>query len=152
MERGLEKMEAANKYMVFEACGSLYAIPMEFVSYIVTTSEKFPHCIPPRIPPYVKRIMHMEQKLVPIVDLAIFEKGKDVKEQVHFYSLILVLDYQGQSVGVLTDKISLLTEQTEVKSEEDIVAQRKVLNFGGEHYVLLDVPKFYKEIKGDNPV
>ena len=48
---------------------------------------------------------------------------------------------------MLTDKISLLTEQTEVEPEEDIVTQRKVLNFGGENFVLLNVPKFYKEIE-----
>ena len=136
-----------DKYMVFDAGGIHYAIPMEYVGYIVTTSEKFPHCVPPRMPPYVRRIMRMEQKLVPIVDLLKFEKGKDLKEQEHIYSLILVLNYQGQSVGVLTDKISLLTEQTEVEPEEDIVTQRKVLNFGGENFVLLNVPKFYKEIE-----
>lgn len=73
-------MEASNKYMVFDTGGMHYAIPMEYVGYIVTTSEKFPHCVPPRMPPYVKRIMHMEQKLVPIVDIVRFENGKDVKE------------------------------------------------------------------------
>lgn len=140
-------MGTYDKYMVFDVGGIRYAIPMEYVGYIVTTSEKFPHCVPPRMPPYVKRIMRMEQKLVPIVDLLKFEKGKDLKEQEHIYSLILVLNYQGQSVGVLTDKISLLTEQTEVEPEEDIVTQRKVLNFGGENFILLNVPKFYKEIK-----
>lgn len=140
-------MGTYNKYMVFDAGGIRYAIPMEYVGYIVTTSEKFPHCVPPRMPPYVKRIMRMEQKLVPIVDLLKFEKGKNLKEQEHFYSLILVLNYQGQSVGVLTDKISLLTEQTEVDPGEDIVTRRKVLNFGGENFVLLNVPKFYEEIK-----
>ena len=140
-------MGASNKYMVFDTRGIRYAIPMEYVGYIVTTSEKFPHCVPPRMPPYVKRIMRMEQKLVPIVDLVGFEEDKDVKEQEHFYSLILVLDYQGQSIGVLTDRISLLTEQTEVELKEDIVTHRKVLNFGGENFVLLNVPKFYKKIK-----
>ncbi|MEY8495041.1 chemotaxis protein CheW [Lachnospiraceae bacterium 29-91] len=145
-------MGTSNKYMVFDTGGIRYAIPMEYVGYIVTTSEKFPHCVPPRMPPYVKRIMRMEQKLVPIIDLGRFGKNKDVKEQEHFYSLILVLDYQGQSVGVLTDRVYLLPEQAEVKAEEDAVAQRKVLNFGGENYILLDVPKFYKEIKGVNPI
>lgn len=140
-------MGASNKYMVFDTRGIRYAIPIEYVGYIVTTSEKFPHCVPPRMPPYVKRIMRMEQKLVPIVDLVRFEEGKDVKEQEHFYSLILVLDYQGQSVGVLTDKISLLTEQTEVEYVEDIITHRKVLRIGGENFVLLNVPKFYKKIK-----
>ena len=140
-------MGASNKYMVFDTRGIRYAIPMEYVGYIVTTSEKFPHCVPPRMPPYVKRIMRMEQKLVPIVDIVRLENGKDVKAQEHFYSLILVLDYQGQSIGVLTDRISLLTEQTEVELKEDIVTHRKVLNFGGENFVLLNVPKFYKKIK-----
>lgn len=140
-------MGASNKYMVFDTRGIHYAIPMEYVGYIVTTSEKFPHCVPPRMPPYVKRIMRMEQKLVPIIDLVRFEEDKDVKEQEHFYSLILVLDHQGQSVGVLTDRISLLTEQAEVKPEEDSVTQRKVLRFGGENFILLNVPKFYKDIK-----
>ncbi len=140
-------MGTSNKYMVFDTGGIHYAIPMEYVGYIVTTSEKFPYCTPPRMPSYVKRIMCMEQKLVPIIDLARFEKGKDVKEQANFYSLILVLDYQGQSVGVLTDRVSLLSEQEEVKAEEDTVAQRKILNLGGKNFVLLNVPKFYKKIK-----
>lgn len=140
-------MGASNKYMVFDAGGIRYAIPMEYVGYIVTTSEEFPHCVPPRMPSYVKRVMRMEQKLVPIVDLVRFEEDKDLREQEHFYSLILVLDYQGQSVGVLTDRISLLTEQAGAKPEEDIVTRRKVLNFGGENFVLLNVPKFYREIK-----
>lgn len=145
-------MGTNGKYMVFDTGGVRYAISIEYVGYIVTTSEKFPHCVLPRMPPYVKHIMRMEQKLVPIVDLARFEKGKDVKEQEHFYSLILVLDYQGQSVGVLMDRISLLTEQTEVKLEEDAVSQRKVLSFGGESFVLLNVPKFYKEMKKGKPI
>lgn len=138
-------METYNKYMVFDVGEICYAIPMEYVGYIVTTSEKFPHCIPPGMPPYVKRIMRMEQKLVPIVNLSKFEKGKALKEQEHFYSLILVLNYQGQSVGVLTDRISLLTEPAEVEFKEDVVTHRKILHFGGENYVLFNVPKFYTQ-------
>ena len=48
---------------------------------------------------------------------------------------------------MLTDKISLLTEQTEVELKEDIITHRKVLNFGGENFLLLNVPKFYEKIK-----
>lgn len=140
-------METSNQYMVFKAGGIDYIVPVEYVGYIVTTAEQFPQCLPPKMPAYVKRIMFMEQKLVPIVDLAKFEKDKDIKDQEHFYSLILVLEYQGQSVGVLTENISLLIAPTEVEIEEDAVTQRRILNLGGESLILLNIPGFFNEIK-----
>lgn len=140
-------MGATRQYMVFDAGGTHYAISIEYVGYIVTTSERFPRCIPPRMPSYVKRIMRMEQKLLPIVDLIRFEDDEDLKEQEHIYSLILVLDYQGESVGVLIDSISLLSEQEEIKTEVDSVTQRMVLNYDGKNFVLLNVLKLYEEIK-----
>ncbi len=140
-------MEAAKQYLAFDVGRTHYAASIEYVGYIVAASQEFPHCMPPRMPSYVERVMRMEQKLVPIINLARFESDKALTDEVHIYSLVVVLAYQEKSVGILTDRVSILPVQEGVEEEIDSVTQRRILNFNGENFVLLNVPGFYEEIK-----
>ena len=139
-------METTDQYLAFDVGRTHYVTCMEYIGYIVAASEKFPRCTPPKMPAYVDHIMCIEQKLVPIIDLARFESGVEIKERSHIYTFIVVLSYQGRSVGILTDRVSLLSIQTGVKEELDPVTQRMILNFNGENFVMLSVPKFYDEM------
>lgn len=140
-------MEAVKQYLEFDVGKTHYATSVEYVGYIVAASQEFPHCIPPKMPAYVERVMRVEQKLVPIINLARFERDKEIKEEPHIYSLIVVLACRGESVGILADRVSLLSAEAGVKEEVNPVTQRTVLNFNGKNFILLDVPRFYEEIK-----
>lgn len=139
-------MEAAKQYLAFDVGRTHYATSIEYVGYIVAASQEFPHCMPPRMPAYVERVMRMEQKLVPIINLARFESEKELTDEAHIYSLVVVFAYQEKSVGILTDRVSILSVQEGGKEEMDSVTQRMVLNFNGKNFVLLNVPGFYEEI------
>lgn len=139
-------MEATKQYMAFEAGETRYAVPMEYVGYIVAASEKYPQCMPPGMPVYVKCIMRMEQKPVPIVDLARLKDDIGINEQEHIYSLILVFSYEEKPVGVLADDIFVIPEQPEIKVGIESVTQRMIIKIDSEDFVLFNVPELYAEI------
>lgn len=139
-------METTKQYMAFVAGETHYAIPMEYVGYIVPASGKFPRCRPLMMPVYVEYIMRMEQKLVPIVDLVRFKDDIGIKGQEHTYSFILVLSYHEEMVGVLTDNIFLISEKSEIEARIEPVTQRMSIKTDNENFVLLNVPEFYAEI------
>ncbi len=95
---------------------------------------------------YVKCIMRMEQKPVPIVDLDRFKDDIGINEQEHIYSLILVFSYEEKPVGVLADDIFVIPEQQEIKVGIEPVTQRMIIKIDSEDFVLFNVPELYAEI------
>ena len=102
--------------------------------------------MPPGMPVYVKCIMRMEQKPVPIVDLDRFKDDIGINEQEHIYSLILVFSYEEKPVGVLADDIFVIPEQQEIKVGIEPVTQRIIIKIDSEDFVLFNVPELYAEI------
>lgn len=140
-------METTNQYLALDVGRTHYVTYMRHVGYVVVASEKFPHCMLPGMPPYVKHVMCMGQELVLIIDLARFENGVEIKEKTYTYTFIVILAYQGKLAGILTDRVSLLSVQAGMKEELNPITQRMILNFNGENFVMLSVPKFYEEMK-----
>ena len=140
-------METTDQYLAFDVGRTHYVTCMKYVGYVVAASEKFPHCMLPGMPAYVKHVMCMGQELVPIIDLARFENGVKIKEKTYTYTFIVILAYQGKLAGILTDRVSLLSVQAGMKEELNPITQRMILNFNGENFVMLSVPKFYEEMK-----
>ena len=81
-------------FIIFEVGQMRYAIPMEYIAFIVMSMEQFPTCIPPRMPAYMKCVMRMEQGLVPIVDLTLVPGYSTSNHREAPYPMILIVNYR----------------------------------------------------------
>lgn len=147
----IENHKDAYHYLLFDVGKTLYAVSMEYVGYIISTSEQFQCCALPGMPSYVSTVMNMGKKLVPIIELENFGEHKDLEvcrtgTQRLF---ILILNYCNVPIGLLTDRISLASGQGEVRTEADPVSKYIVVTISGRNFVLFNVPEFYKEINRD---
>lgn len=136
-------------YLLFDVGKTLYAVSTEYVGYIISASEQFQCCALPRMPSYVNTVMDMGEKLVPIIDLNNFKEHKELEvcETQIQRRLILILNYCSVPIGLLTDRISLSSEQGEVRTETDPISQHIIVKVGGRNFVLFNVPKFYHQLK-----
>lgn len=132
-------MENDYKYLPFEVDKVRYAVSMEYVAYIVSTSDPFPHCTPPKRNRYIDRIISIEKKLITVVELTGLRKNDS-------RPFILILSYQDSMIGLLTDSIASPLECSELKLEKDSTVQHTFLTCDKEELVLFDVPEFYKKM------
>lgn len=140
-------MNDAYQYLLFEVRGMRYAVSLEYVGYVISVSEQFSCCVPPGMPSYVRYVVNLVQRLVPIIDLDDFEGNKDADEEETPYPLILILSCRTVQVGLLVNGISLSPRGEETRTETDPVGRQTVVNICGSIYILLDVPAFYHKIK-----
>lgn len=147
----IENRNDACHYLLFDVGKTSYAVTMEYVGYIISALEQFQCCVLPEMPSYVSTVMNIGNKLVPIIELENFAEYKDLEagRTRTQHLLILILNYCNVPIGLLTDRISLLSGQEEVRIEADPVSQHIVLTINGKNFVLFNVPEFYKEINRD---
>lgn len=139
-------MEKLCKCLPFEVDSVRYAVPTEYVGYIVSARDEFPCCIPPRRKPYVDRVVQIDRKLITIVELAALGKEDPCEPGQYRRSLILILTFQNRLIGLLTDRITSPVELSELQSDRDAAGQRTFLTDHAEQFILFDVPRFYREI------
>ena len=140
-------MSDENNYLLFDTGELQYAVSMGYVGYIISASETFRRCTPPQMPSYVKYVMSIEQKLVPIVDLNRFEGMAEENIGEIKLPLIVILNYCNSAIGVLADKISLQLGKTVEKNQIDPISKHAAVTFDGNIFILLDVPELYKKMR-----
>ena len=139
-------MENFYQYLPFEVDKVHYAVPMDYVAYIVSASDSYPYCIPPRRKVYIDCIMKIEQKLITVVDLSAFSKHMLSDKDRCQRPLILILGYQNSMLGVLTDYIGPPVGGSQLNFETDAMERHTFFNCGEEQSILFDVPQFYRKL------
>ncbi|EOS38345.1 hypothetical protein C808_02546 [Lachnospiraceae bacterium M18-1] len=139
-------MESFYQYLPFEVDKVHYAVPMDYVAYIVSATDSYPYCIPPRRKVYIDCIMKIEQKLITVVELSAFSKHMLSDKESCQRPLILILGYQDSMLGVLADYIGPPVEFSKLNFEADVMGQHTFFNCGEEQSILFDVPQFYREL------
>lgn len=61
-------MDYPAQYLPFRIDDTWYAVPMEYVSYIIAASEGFLKCSLPKSPPYITRVMSIRKRLIPVIE------------------------------------------------------------------------------------
>lgn len=138
----MRKME--KQYLLFDVGRMRYAVPMRYVGYIIPASEKYPSCVPPKMPSYIKRVISIERRHVAIIELENFTKDDIVYRAIR--PLLLILNYQNKVIGLQVDNISLLPKHLEPELTEDDICQTVILNCDGNDFMLLDVPKLFERL------
>ncbi len=133
-----------NQYLLLDIGEQQYAVPMEYVGYIVPSKGEYPCCTLPQMPFYINRVMSMEKKLVTVIDLENIEK-RDIGHK-EIRPLVLVLNYQNRIIGLQADRITLMPEKSEPKLTKDELNQCSLLHFSGKDFILLNVPHLLEKI------
>lgn len=138
----MRKME--KQYLLFDVGRMRYAVPMEYVGYIIPASGEYPSCVPPRMPSYIKHIISIEKRQVAIIELENFAEDDVVYKGVR--PLVLILNCQNKIIGLQADNISILPEHLKSELIEDDIHNTVVLNCDGNDFILLDVPELFEKI------
>lgn len=99
----IENIEAfgnTEKFLNFRSDGLLFGINTNYVTEIITIVKPTPL---PMVPSYVKGIMNLRGRLIPIVDIRLrlgkYEIEYDEK------ACIVVIEYEGNSIGIIVDTV-----------------------------------------------
>ena len=141
-------MEKADNtdFMIFNVGEMQYAIPIEYIAFIVMAMEQFPSCIPPRMPAYMKCVMRMEQGLVPVVDLTQVPGYSTSNNRATPYPLVLIVSYRNKLIGLLTDRVTIRPAEAEVNAAEGTIVRHGLVNSNGTNFIQFDVEKFYNQL------
>ena len=101
MEReNIEAFGNTEKFLNFRSDGLLFGINTNYVTEIITIVKPTPL---PMVPSYVKGIMNLRGRLIPIVDIRLrlgkYEIEYDEK------ACIVVIEYEGNSIGIIVDTV-----------------------------------------------
>ena len=142
-------MEKADNtdFIIFDVGEMQYAIPIEYIAFIVMAMEQFPSCIPPKMPAYMKCVMRMEQGLVPIVDLTQVPGYSTSINRTAPYPLVLTVSYRNKLIGLLTDRVTIRPAEAEVNAAEGTIVQHRFVNSNGTNFIQFDVEKFYNQLE-----
>lgn len=134
-------------FLIFDVNEMQYAVPIEYVSFIVMATEQFLACIPPKMPAYVKCIMRMEQGLVPIIDLMQVPEYGTSSGRKKQYPLVLILCYQARQIGLLTDRVAIQPAELGQGAEKGTLSRHLFLSFGEKKILQFDVAKFFAQLE-----
>jgi purine-binding chemotaxis protein CheW len=152
---GTSADQRAGKYLTFELAGEEYGLEIlkvrEIIGSMSTTAV-------PGMPPYVKGVINLRGKVIPVIDLRL-KFGMEGTEQTA-ETCIIVVDVQGNLMGVVVDKVS---EVLDIRGEdiEDApnvgVAVQNDFILGmakakGRVKILLEINKVLSEAMANSPL
>lgn len=122
---GLEEDTQKGKFLTFTLGEELYGIDIMYVTEIVGIQ---PITVVPELPEYVKGIINLRGKIIPVMDIRL--KFKKEPREYNDRTCIIVIDVKTLSIGIIVDAVS---EVLNIK-DEDIVPPPN-LNTNGRKYI-----------------
>ena len=142
-------MDYPAQYLPFRIDDTWYAVPMEYVSYIIAASEGFLKCSLPKSPPYITRVMSIRERLIPVIEWDLLHSAGTDPASIRQRPLILILSRQNSLLGLLTDEID---PPQEFPSQDcGPISSETILSHGADRYSLFDVPQFYLSVASGQP-
>lgn len=133
----MEEDTQKGKFLTFSLGKEVYAIEIKFVTEIIGIQ---PITEVPELPEYVKGIINLRGKIIPVIDIRLRFKKKSV--DYNDRTCIIVVEVKKVSVGLIVDNVS------EVSSiaDEDIVPPPD-MNKGTENKYIKAIGKVGNEVK-----
>lgn len=117
---------SSEKYLTFFIDGQLYAIPSSEVVEIIRMQ---PITFMPKLPEFVKGVINLRGKIVPVIDLRL---KFDLEERAYDdHTSIIVLDHSELSIGFIVDTVNDVTDI----EENQISDAPKLSKTDGDNYV-----------------
>lgn len=140
--------EMENRFLSFSLEGEVYAIEILYVTEIVGIQ---PITVVPKIPEYVKGIINLRGKVVPVIDLRL--KFKKDPMEYNDRTCIVIVEIDDTSVGFIVDSVRevLTIDEEAISAPPDYKsgAQNKYLRgvgiLGEDVVLILDIVKLISE-------
>lgn len=117
---------SSEKYLTFFIDGQLYAIPSSEVVEIIRMQ---PITFMPKLPEFVKGVINLRGKIVPLIDLRL---KFDLEERAYDdHTSIIVLDHNELSIGFIVDTVNDVTDI----AENQISDAPKLSKTDGDNFV-----------------
>lgn len=113
------------KYLIFSMGNEMYGMEIRYITEIIGIQ---PITEVPEMPEYVKGIMNLRGKIIPVIDARL--RFKKTAREYDDRTCIIVLDTSGVSVGLIVDSVS----EVLAMQDEDI-APPPDMNKGGQKYI-----------------
>ena len=106
----LEMVAQGRQYLTFSVANEVFAIPIssikEIIEYRVPTGV-------PMMPPYIRGVINLRGRVVPVIDLAVRfgrSQGGEVSKRTCIVILDVMQDDQQQDISVVVDAVSAVLE------------------------------------------
>jgi len=133
----MEKDTQKGKYLTFLLDKETYAIEIKFVTEIIGIQ---PITEVPELPAYVKGIINLRGKIIPVMDVRLRFKKKAM--EYNDRTCIIVIEVKDISIGLIVDNVS------EVLSiADDDIVPLPDMNKGTENRYIKAIGKVDKEVK-----
>lgn len=148
LNQSLAESVSIEKYLTFYIESQLYAIPS---SQVVEIIRMQPITFMPNMPPFVKGIINLRGKIVPLIDLCM-KFGKPDSEY-NDRTSIIVVDAEELNVGLIVEAVNDVTDITENQITDSPTLSKGNVNryvcgiatLESEVAMLLDLEKVLKE-------
>ncbi len=101
----IKKDSETEKYLSFYSAGVEYGVNIKYVTDIINV---LPITFLPKIPKYIKGIVNLRGKIVPVIDIRM-RFGKESIEYTET-ACIIVMEYSDITVGILVDSVAEVTD------------------------------------------
>ena len=149
-KRAATKKVSVEKYLTFFLENQLLAIPSRDVVEIIRTQ---PITFMPKLPPYVKGIINLRGKIVPLIDFRL-KFGRQEKEY-HDRTGVIIVETSEFHVGLIVDAVNDVTDigsdqisESPVLSKGYAYAVSGITTLNGQAVMILDIGKVLTESSG----
>lgn len=104
-----ETVAQAQQYLTFSVSAESFAIPISVIKEII---EYRPPTTVPMMPPFIRGIINLRGKVVPVIDLAVRfgRAGGEASRRTCIVILEIVQDGQQQDISVMVDAVSAVVD------------------------------------------
>lgn len=133
-------IEGKITYVSFEVGGSLFAIPIKETRGIILRTATMPCIVLPGMPNFVRCIIETDGLLVTVINVTGSYGNMPIVG-----NKIVVLEHSMQNIGIIADKICLITV-SDKEIVENGMTGATTFKYDGETYIILDLGQLYKDL------
>lgn len=125
MEMELEEDTQKGKYLTFTLGDTYYGLDIECVTEIIGMQ---PITVVPELPVFVKGIINLRGKIIPVMDIRI--KFKKKEKSYSDRTCIIIIDIQDISIGLIVDAVAEVLD-----IDDDQIVPPPKMNEKGNKYI-----------------
>ena len=136
----MDNLNSGTLFVTIELQDNIFAIPANCTRWIVKSNQSTPYAILPKGSEHIKCIIELDGLLVTIVSIPGTDENVSITD-----SSIVVLEYAGQNIGILTNETRLITVSENEISEDKLTGTNFIMH-DGKTYIILELYKLYNDL------
>lgn len=133
-------IEGKITYVSFEVESSLFAVPIKETRGVIQGTANMPCIVLPGMSNFVRCIIETDGLLVTVINVPGSYGNMPIVG-----NAIVVLEHSMQSIGIIADKVCLITVSDKEIVENNMTGAT-TFTYDGETYIILDLNQLYKDL------